>query len=156
VSQLAIWAMLLAHRLGWRQSLQFPRPLSALWSTQALRNVGAAAQGYSGSHLVATSRIFIDGIAVALLNPKTTLFFAAFLPQFLSGDVNPIAQSLVLSVLFVAIAAMTDMIYALTAARAARFFARRLRWRASTRYLTGGTLLGLGLFTALSDARNDK
>jgi threonine/homoserine/homoserine lactone efflux protein len=123
---------------------------------QALRNVGAAAQGYSGSHLVATSRIFIDGIAVALLNPKTTLFFAAFLPQFLSGDVNPIAQSLVLSVLFVAIAAMTDMIYALTAARAARFFARRLRWRASTRYLTGGTLLGLGLFTALSDARNDK
>jgi threonine/homoserine/homoserine lactone efflux protein len=123
---------------------------------QALRNVGAAVAHSSGSHLVVSSRIFIDGLAVALLNPKTALFFAAFLPQFLSGDVNPIAQSLVLSALFVAIAVVTDTIYALTAARAARFFTGRVMWRATTRYLAGSTLLGLGVFTALSDARNDK
>ncbi|HUF81823.1 MAG TPA: LysE family translocator [Burkholderiales bacterium] len=123
---------------------------------QALRKVDAAAGDSSGSHLVAASRIFIDGFAVALLNPKTALFFAAFLPQFLSGDVNPFAQSLALSALFVSSAAVTDTIYALTAARAARFLARRLMWRASTRYLTGSTLVGLGLFTAFSDARNDK
>ena len=123
---------------------------------QALRNGGAAAEDSIASHLVTTSRIFIDGFAVALLNPKTALFFAAFLPQFLSGDGNPIAQSLALSVLFVSIAAVTDTLYALTAARAARFFVRRPVWRTSTRYLTGSTLAGLGLFTAFSDARNDK
>ncbi len=38
----------------------------------------------------ARGRIFRDGFVVALLNPKTTLFFAAFLPQFLSPAVPPV------------------------------------------------------------------
>jgi threonine/homoserine/homoserine lactone efflux protein len=56
-------------------------------------------------------RIFRDGFVVALLNPKTTLFFAAFLPQFLSPAVSPVLQSMALGALFVAIAALTDSAY---------------------------------------------
>lgn len=59
--------------------------------------------------------MFRDGVLVALLNPKTAVFFAAFLPQFMAGDAAPMVQSVVLGSLFVAIAAITDAGYALVA-----------------------------------------
>jgi threonine/homoserine/homoserine lactone efflux protein len=57
-------------------------------------------------------QIFRDGFIVALFNPKTALFFTAFLPQFMRTDVEPIVQSILLGTLFVAIAAATDTTYA--------------------------------------------
>ena len=57
-------------------------------------------------------RVFRDGFVVALLNPKTTVFFAAFLPQFLSANAPPMFQGMVLGSLFVAIATITDSAYA--------------------------------------------
>lgn len=57
--------------------------------------------------------IFRDGFVVALLNPKTAIFFAAFLPQFMSHEAAPALQGIALGALFVAIAAVTDSIYAL-------------------------------------------
>ncbi|MGH8195119.1 MAG: LysE family translocator [Woeseiaceae bacterium] len=53
----------------------------------------------------APARIFRDGFVVALLNPKTALFFVAFLPQFMSNGASPMAQSVVLGAMFVGIAA---------------------------------------------------
>ena len=41
-------------------------------------------------------RVFRDGFLVALLNPKTTLFFAAFLPQFMDAHASPLMQTLAL------------------------------------------------------------
>lgn len=64
---------------------------------------------------------------VALLNPKTTLFFAALLPPFLDPAAPAVPQSLALGALFVAIAAATDSIYAL----AAGLLAPRLAGRAA-------------------------
>ena len=52
---------------------------------------------------------------VALLNPKTALFFAALLPAFVDPAGSAVAQSLGLGALFVAIAAATDAAYALAA-----------------------------------------
>src|SRR6202008_1039485 len=52
------------------------------------------------------ARIFRDGFVVALLNPKTAMFFAAFLPQFMHS--GAVLESVLLGVLFVAIAAVTD------------------------------------------------
>ena len=53
---------------------------------------------------------------MATFNPKTTLFFAAFLPQFIdAGAASPLTQGLVLATLFVAIALCTDTLYVLTA-----------------------------------------
>ena len=51
--------------------------------------------------VVCSRRIFRDGFVVALLNPKTAVFFAAFLPQFMSANVSPILQSATLGTLFV-------------------------------------------------------
>lgn len=100
-----------------------------------------------------TSRIFLDGFLVALLNPKTALFFGAFLPQFLRTDTASMAQGMVLGGLFVIIAATTDTIYALAAATIAPRLSRGGKLRAHGRYLTGSALVGLGLLTAFSGNR---
>jgi threonine/homoserine/homoserine lactone efflux protein len=94
------------------------------------------------------SRIFRDGFTVALLNPKTTIFFAAFLPQFLGAGAPPMVQSMTLGSLFVLIAAMTDSAYALSAGMIAP--ALRSGTRRIGRRLGGGVFIGLGVFTALT------
>jgi threonine/homoserine/homoserine lactone efflux protein len=98
-------------------------------------------------------KIFRDGFLVALLNPKTTMFFAAFLPQFMTIDATPVAQSIVLGVIFVAMAAFTDSAYALAASAIAPAIGRMQRWSRIGRYLTGGTFICLGLLSALGDSR---
>ena len=105
--------------------------------------------------LAPLTRIFRDGFVVALLNPKTTVFFAAFLPQFLNPAAPPILQSVVLGALFVSIAAVTDSAYAL----AAGLVAPALRGGVVShigRRLGGGVFIGLGVFTALSGADSHK
>jgi threonine/homoserine/homoserine lactone efflux protein len=101
-------------------------------------------------------RIFRDGFIVALLNPKTAVFFAAFLPQFMSADAIPMLQSMALGSLCVAMAAVTDTAYAFAAGSVAPALARARGVRATGRYLTGGAFIGLGVFTAFSGARSGK
>jgi threonine/homoserine/homoserine lactone efflux protein len=101
-------------------------------------------------------RIFRDGFFVALLNPKTAIFFAAFLPQFMSTDAVPMLQSAVLGSLFVAMAAMTDTVYALTAGALAPALARARGVGALGRFLTAGAFIGLGVFTAVCGSRAAK
>lgn len=99
-------------------------------------------------------RIFRDGFVVALLNPKTTVFFAAFLPQFLSPETSPMGQTLMLGTLFVAIATVTDSAYALAAGTVAPALTRAHNVRRLGRYAGGGTFIGLGIFTALTGTRD--
>ena len=102
------------------------------------------------------ARIFRDGFVVALLNPKTAIFFAAFLPQFMSAGAAPMLQSVALGSLFVAIAAVTDTGYALAAGAVAPLLSRARGVRALGRFVTGGAFIGLGVFTALGGSRNGK
>lgn len=104
---------------------------------------------------VSQNRIFRDGFIVALLNPKTTVFFAAFLPQFLSPNALLMLQSMVLGSIFVAIAAITDSIYALAAGAVAPALRRNDLHRAGRR-LGGGIFFGLGVVTALAGSRGAK
>ncbi|MCP5267936.1 MAG: LysE family translocator [Zoogloeaceae bacterium] len=104
---------------------------------------------------VPLARIFRDGFVVALLNPKTTIFFAAFLPQFLSPDAAPMVQSVLLGVLFVGIAAVTDSLYALAAGTVAPLL-RATGARRAGRLLGGGMFIGLGLLAALAGSRASK
>lgn len=96
-------------------------------------------------------RVFLDGMLVAGLNPKTALFFAAFLPQFLSTDGSVMAQSLMLGSLFVAIAAVTDTVYACLAV----FLASRLTLGDAVarlgRVFSGVSLIGLGVVAAVAE-----
>ena len=100
-------------------------------------------------------RVFRDGFVVALLNPKTAVFFAAFLPQFLSPDGAPVFQGLALGSLFVAIAAVTDSAYVLAAGAVAPALRSSGLSRIGQR-LGGGVFIGLGVYTALAGSRAGK
>lgn len=103
-------------------------------------------------HDASLRRTFVDGFLVALLNPKTAIFFAAFLPQFVQ-DAAAHTQTIVLGVLFVLIAATTDTLYALTAGTARTWLMRASGVARLGRFLTGGAFIGLGVLTALSGQR---
>jgi threonine/homoserine/homoserine lactone efflux protein len=102
------------------------------------------------------ARLFRDGFLVALLNPKTALFFAALLPQFIDPGASPLWQSLVLSCVFVAIAVCTDTLYMLTASALAPAISRRGGSLSYGRYVTAATFIGLGVYAALANPRSAK
>lgn len=95
----------------------------------------------------AVGRVFRDGFVVALLNPKTTLFFAAFLPQFVAANAQPLLQTIALGALFVAIACCTDLAYVLTAGLVAPLLGRAAAGAAWGQRIAGASFIGLGLLT---------
>jgi threonine/homoserine/homoserine lactone efflux protein len=94
-------------------------------------------------------RIFVDGVVVNVLNPKTALFFLAFLPQFVDpGQGAATLQILALGLIFVAIALCSDSLWALAAGTLGGWL-RRSRWYLGVkRWVTGTVFVGLGLSTA--------
>ncbi|HEV2999918.1 MAG TPA: LysE family translocator [Solirubrobacteraceae bacterium] len=98
------------------------------------------------------ARIFRRGVVVNVLNPKTALFFLAFLPQFVDPARGPVAvQMLVLGTEFVAIALLSDTLYALGGgAVAARVRRGGRRAREAGRYATAAVYAGLGTAAALA------
>jgi threonine/homoserine/homoserine lactone efflux protein len=96
-------------------------------------------------------RIFLQSLTVAILNPKTALFFLAFLPQFVDTSKGSVtAQILFLGLIFVAMATISDALYALTAGTAGRWLQGNLRYLRFQRYFSGTAFIGLGLVAALS------
>jgi threonine/homoserine/homoserine lactone efflux protein len=100
--------------------------------------------------------IFRDGFVVALLNPKTAIFFAAFLPQFMDAAGPAMLQSMSLGVVFVVLASVTDTIYVLAASAVAPMFGRMRGAGAIGRYVTASAFIGLGVFTAAIGGRAAK
>jgi threonine/homoserine/homoserine lactone efflux protein len=98
-------------------------------------------------------RILRDGVVVALLNPKTALFFAAFLPQFIDPAGSAVLQSGLFGTAFVAIAACTDTAYVLAAGAVAPSLVGHGRTRRLGRRAAAFIYFGLGAFTALSGPR---
>jgi threonine/homoserine/homoserine lactone efflux protein len=99
------------------------------------------------SHL----HLFARGFLVNLLNPKTALFFYAFLPQFvdpLRGAVQ--GQIFFLGLLFVILATCTDSLYALLGSSVGSVLFRRQGFRRARRYVTGGIYIALGITAAVS------
>jgi len=95
------------------------------------------------------SRLFVQGVVVNILNPKTALFFLAFLPQFVDphrGAVWP--QVAVLGVSFVSVAVLSDMTYALVSDAIAGRIRRTGTGAKVRRWLTGGVFVALGITAA--------
>jgi threonine/homoserine/homoserine lactone efflux protein len=92
-------------------------------------------------------RAFARGAVVNILNPKTALFFLAFLPQFVDADRGAVwSQALVLGLVFVGLGFVSDSLYALAAGSAADLLRRR---RGLMRYGSGVVYIGLGATAAL-------
>jgi len=92
--------------------------------------------------------VFMRGFLVCMTNPKTLLFYGAFLPQFVSDRSPALPQLILLAVTFLAVAIVTDSAWALTAARFRRVLAANGKLR---NRLTGTLLIGAAL--GLSAAR---
>jgi len=97
------------------------------------------------------SQLFAQGFLVNLLNPKTALFFYAFLPQFVNPVRGPVAgQILLLGALFVLLASCTDCLYALLGSTVGRWLTRNARFRPIRRYVTGSIYIVLGVTAAVA------
>ncbi len=116
--------------LGWRA-----------WTAPAADLSGTRAQPRSAR------AIYGRGVLVSLANPKTLLFYGAFLPQFVSPGADATGQLVLLSATFLALAVVLDGAWALAAARLAGLLAARGRLR---QRLTGGLLLGAAAGLALA------
>jgi threonine/homoserine/homoserine lactone efflux protein len=96
-------------------------------------------------------RIYGQGLLVNLLNPKTTLFFLAFLPQFVDpGRGHVTLQILQLGILFALMGWYSDSVYAVIAGTVAERIRGSLRLRRAQRNVSGGALIALGLASAFS------
>jgi threonine/homoserine/homoserine lactone efflux protein len=99
----------------------------------------------------ALAAIFRQGVIVNALNPKTALFFLAFLPQFVDPDRGHVAlQAIVLGLVWVVIASASDAVWAIAAGSAAGLLRRSARARRSERVAGGGILIGLGVLATLA------
>ena len=95
------------------------------------------------------ARVFGQGIVVNVLNPKTALFFFAFIPQFIDPSRSHVAtQILSLGILFACMGTVSDSIWAFFSSRLAAWLRGNSRWARNERYVSGGILISLGLATA--------
>ena len=143
--------------------------LSSALAFDVVKYLGAAYLIYLGVHKLLTrddgdekeevkreslSRIYWQGFFVNILNPKTALFFFAFLPQFVdSARGNVIGQNLMLGGIFVGMALVTDSMYALLASSLAERLAGNQTLQKGGRVFAGLIYIGLGITTALAGTK---
>lgn len=103
------------------------------------------------------SRTFYQGILVHVLNPKSALFFFAFLPQFI--DVkrgSMVGQILFLGAILIVLGTLSDSTYALLAGSIGNLLRGNPRFFRIQRYFAGSVYFGLGTMTALTGSHNNK
>jgi threonine/homoserine/homoserine lactone efflux protein len=100
------------------------------------------------------SRVYAQGVIVNVLNPKTALFFLAFLPQFIDPSRGAAwIQVLLLGATFVVLALCSDGLYALLSGTAGAWLrrnAKRAAFRRGQRLVSGGVLIALGAVAAIT------
>ena len=125
---------------------------------QRLRSKGSLADSsVPAAARTSLARVFAEGIVVNIFNPKTALFFFAFLPQFVDpARGHAVAQILALGALFAIMGTTSDSIWALLSSGVADWLRGNARWLRNERYVSGGILISLGLVTALSASTTKK
>lgn len=97
------------------------------------------------------ARTLWEGFVVGVTNPKTCIFFAAVLPQFVNRNAGGVHQQmLLLGLVFTVIALVCDSAWALTASAARTWFARSPRRMAAIGGTGGLAMIGLGVAVAVT------
>ncbi|MDQ1036912.1 threonine/homoserine/homoserine lactone efflux protein [Streptomyces sp. V3I8] len=117
---------------------------------KAVRQRGALHAAFTGDEPARGGwRTLGEGFAVGVANPKTIVFFAAVLPQFVDrGQGHVVTQMLLLGLVFNLIAVASDSVWGLGAAAARDWFARSPRRLALVGGVGGVTMIGLGVTIA--------
>ena len=141
----------LIEALGWWfEWVRLAGALYLIWlGWKLLRR--SPASGQTGSTPAPRGGFFLQGFLVAISNPKTLVFFGAFLPQFIDPARDYLTQVVIMGVTALLVAAFSDALYAVLIGGAGRHISQRqLRWMSR---VSGGFLIGGGLWLALTRSR---
>jgi threonine/homoserine/homoserine lactone efflux protein len=143
--------------------------LSSALAFDIIKYLGAAYLIYMGIHTLRSPektsdeaklkdasflRIFSQAVLVNALNPKTALFFLAFLPQFVDSARGSVSlQMLLLGLLFIGLGMMTDSFYALLAGTFGDWLKKSQGFAYAQRYVAGMVYIGLGVTAAFTGSR---
>jgi homoserine/homoserine lactone efflux protein len=116
---------------------------------QMIRSSGKLAEGEAP--VAPRGGFFLQGFLVAISNPKTLIFFGAFIPQFIDHGLPYMPQIVIMGLTALIFAAFSDSAYAIVAGRAGKALSAR-RVKLLSR-LSGGFLFGGGLWLAFSRAK---
>jgi threonine/homoserine/homoserine lactone efflux protein len=119
---------------------------------QAIRHRNALGEALAGGSVATQpARVVADGFIVGLTNPKTIVFFVAALPQVVDTAAgNELVQMLVLGLVFLVIAVVSDSVWALAASFARDWFAQSPRRIAAIGGAGGVAMVGLGASLAFA------
>jgi threonine/homoserine/homoserine lactone efflux protein len=116
-----------------------------------LRERPAVSDGVKPVQPASLRQVYVQGILVQVLNPKTAIFFFAFLPQFVDPTRGSVTlQFLTLGMAFTLMGFTSDSLWALTAGSAAGWLKRNQTFLKHQQYVSGTVYIGLGLATAAS------
>ncbi len=102
-------------------------------------------------------RVLAQGIVVNVLNPKTALFFLAFLPQFVDPrHGHATLQIALLGLTFAGLGMVTDSGWAVAAGSAGDVLRRSRRFARLQRHVSGSVFVGLGVVTALAGSGRER
>ena len=117
---------------------------------KTLRSEKAVALKEENTEL-ALGKMFQQGIVVNVLNPKTAVFFFAFLPQFIRLGEHPVAaQIFLLGSILVLLGFSSDLLYAFSADSLGNWLRHNPQFVTVQRYFAGLIYIGLGVLTAVS------
>ena len=130
--------------------LKFAGALYLLWlGIATIRAAGAPLE--SDTPIIAKGSAFREGVLVEALNPKTAIFFLAFIPQFVDPATGSVAlQFVALGSLSVALNTLVDVVVALAASRIREGATARPRLITRLRQASGGAMMALGVGLALA------
>jgi threonine/homoserine/homoserine lactone efflux protein len=117
---------------------------------RAIRDRHRVDPGTSDVARVPRQKVFWQGFVVNLLNPKTAVFFLAFVPHFVDPGGNTTYQLLFLGALFVALGFISDGLYATVFGTVGTRLTRLRGWRTARWVVPGSVYIGLGAYALLA------
>lgn len=94
---------------------------------------------------------FRQGIITELLNPKTALFFLAFIPQFINPEGMVVLQFILLGGISVLLNSTADLIIAFLAGPLGSYLTKNVKVRQGQRLFSGFAFIALGTYVAVAD-----